>query len=613
VWFERPQTETTEMYSRLSPRDLSTLASGSNQGANHDERYPDPEVGGSGDGISNLFLDSSVLPFPANENKKKLLFASFLITTLLVLVLTALIVFTKRTQSSNVKTKEGIYLRILSFNVWYGGNQINLQDTAEIIKDYGADIIGLQEIDANLLELSKLTGLPYVDERRFILSRYPIFNSGAGYRTEKGSGTYSINGLDSDSVHAWILVAPGKIIAFANTHLTSDPYGPDEVAAGKSSEEVMEIEIATRGPDYTALAEALEPIARGNTPLFLTGDFNAPSHLDWTEETVKLRPHMHYAFDWPSSRAMTDIGLRDTYREVYPNPVTHPGITFTPGMPSPQVPKNQNLDRIDFLYASGDVEVLDSEVIDIRKHCLQKSNVISHQGVEVSVSSIGTCTYPYPSDHSAVLSSVIVQPIDSPWLVNIKKRRVIRNEDDLEVSISIPLEHSWSVAIVPANGKPKNSTIVGMFNEPMIYRRSVRFGSNPFEVGEYDAVLLNASSKVPYDEVDRVRFTIIDKETILELSSSTDIISISSDIPSLVIEWKYAPGDRDDFIAVYSLSTVDVNDYLGLVYTGARFSGSIVFNITDCNIPFEIGSYKALFMSNDQFVELGRVTFEVVE
>ena len=238
---------------------------------------------------------------------------------------------------------------------------------------------------------------------------------------------------------------------------------------------------------------------------------------------------------------------------------------------------------------------------------------MSHQGVEFSVSSLGTCTYPYPSDHSAVLTSAIVQPIDSPWLVNIKKRRVIRNEDDVEVSISIPLEHSWSVAIVPANGKPKKSTIVGMFNEPMIYRRSVRFGSNPFEVGEYDAVLMNSSSKIAYDEVGRVRFTVIEKGTILELFGSTDVVSLSSDIPSLVIEWKHAPGDRDDFIALYSLNTVDVNDYLGLVYTGARFSGSIVFNITDCNIPFEIGHYKALFMSNDQFVELGRITFEVVE
>jgi endonuclease/exonuclease/phosphatase family metal-dependent hydrolase len=610
------------MYSHLPSRDPSTLAPNSGQGEIHTERYHDPEIGGGGSGIysasSNLFLDSiasssSVLPFPANENKKKLLFASVIVTSLLVLILTALIVFTKRTQSSNAKPKDGIYLRILSFNVWYGGNQINLQNTADIIKDYGADIIGLQEIDANLLELSKLTGLPFVDERRFILSRYPIFNSGVGYRTENGSGTYSINGLDSDSVHAWILVAPGKVIAFANTHLTSDPYGPDEIAAGKTSDEVMEIEIATRGPDYTALAEALSPIAREKTPLFLTGDFNSPSHLDWTKETVNLRPHMHYAFDWPSSRAMTEIGLRDTYREVYPNPVTHPGITFTPGMPSPEIPHNQNLDRIDFLYASGNVEVLDSEVIDIRKHCLQKSNVISHEGVEVSVTSLGTCTYPYPSDHSAVLSSVIVQPIDSPWLVNIKKRRVVRNEDDVEVSISIPLEHSWSVAIVPANGKPKKSTIVGMFNEPMIYRRSVRFGSNPLEVGEYDAVLMNSSSKIPYDEVGRVRFTVIDKDTLLELSGSTDVVSLSSDIPSLVIEWKHAPGDRDDFIAIYALDTVDVNDYLGLVYTGARFSGSIVFNITDCNIPFQVGNYKALFMSNDQFVELGRVTFEIVE
>lgn len=549
------------------------------------------------------------------ENKRKLFLISLCVTIMLIGILVLLILFFKRNENNNEKLHEGIYLRVMTFNVWYGGNQINIQDTAEIIKDSGADIVGLQEIDASLEELSKLTGLPYFDDRRFILSRYPIFNSGVGYRTESGTGTYSINGLDSDSVHAWILVAPGEVIAFANTHLTSDPYGPDEVAAGKTAEEVMEIEVLTRGADYTALANALAPLAREKTPLFLTGDFNSPSHLDWTKETVNMRPHMHYPFDWPSTHAMTNIGLRDTYREVYPNPITHPGLTFTPGMPAPIIPDSQYLDRIDFIFTSGDVKVLGSEVIDIRKYCPQRANpVVTHQGTtsKVKVSAIGSCTFPYPSDHSAVLSSVIVQPIDSPWLLNIKKRRIIRNVDDLEVLITIPLEHSWSVAIVPANANPQNSTIVGMFNEPMIYRRLVRFGSNPLEVGEYDAVLIDALSET-FDEISRVRFTVIEKHTLLELSGSTEIISLTSDNPFLIIEWKYSPGDRDDFIAIYSMETVDVNDYLGIVYTGARFSGSIMFNVTDCNIPFQIGKYKALFMSNDQYVELGRIIFEIIE
>jgi endonuclease/exonuclease/phosphatase family metal-dependent hydrolase len=620
------------MYSQLPHNDRDHLSSYTYDEERQIAHHPLP--------LESQTSSTSAISYPTYENKRKLLMISFVITSILVILITVLIFLSKKTEiNDGNERKDGIFLRVMSFNVWYGGSQINLQDTAAIIKDYGADIVGLQEIDANLMELSKLTGLPFFDERRFILSRFPIFNSGAGYRTEDGSGSYSINGLDSNSVHAWILIAPGKVIAFANTHLSSDPYGPDEIAAGKSSDEVMDLEIMTRGPDYTALAQALQPIAQQTTPLFLTGDFNSPSHLDWIEATVNQRPHMRYPFDWPSSRAMTDIGLRDTYREVHPDPVTHPGLTFTPGMPAPVIPTNQNLDRIDFVYASGAVEVLKSEVIDIRQHCTRNvPPVLSHTGAEVKVTALGTCTFPYPSDHSAVLSSVIVQPIDSPWLVSIKKRRVVRNQDDVEVCLSIPLDHSWSVAIVPANGNPENEAILGMFNEPMIYRRCVRFGSNPLSIGEYDAVLMNASSSAKGrsargtvkgtvgggsggtrttdeapQEMGRVRFVVIESDTLLELGASTDVIPLSSSDPTVIIDWKYAPGGRDDFIAIYSAGTVDVNDYLGVVYTGAKFTGSLVFEVNDCNIPFTTGRYHALFMSNDQFVELGRISFEIVE
>lgn len=250
-------------------------------------------------------------------------------------------------------------VRVMTYNIWYGGEQINFRDTVDAIKHSKADIVGLQECDANLHKLAELCGLQYVDERRFIISRFPIFDSGrTGRRTEDGPGAYAIHGLDSNAVHAWILIAPGKVIAFANTHQNWDPYGPDLAAAGGTPEELMALEEAARGEDVRALTEACREIAQTSTPFFLTGDFNCPSHLDWTEDMVGAQPQIRYPFDWPSSRSLTDIGLIDTFRSMHPHAHKKHGITFGPGQPAP-LPMNadQYRDRIDFIYASGDIEV----------------------------------------------------------------------------------------------------------------------------------------------------------------------------------------------------------------------------------------------------------------
>jgi hypothetical protein len=45
--------------------------------------------------------------------------------------------------------------------------------------------------------------------------------------------------------------------------------------------------------------EALTELVDDGIPVFLTGDFNAPSHLDWTTDEVGTRKHMKYALEWP--------------------------------------------------------------------------------------------------------------------------------------------------------------------------------------------------------------------------------------------------------------------------------------------------------------------------
>src|SRR5918993_1389847 len=122
---------------------------------------------------------------------------------------------------------EPVTLRVMTFNVWYGGEQVSLDRVGEAIRAANADIVGVQEADRNLERIAEVAGMRYVDPRRRLLSRWPLFDSGTGVRTESGPSPYSTTALDRSALHAWVMVRPGKVVAVSNVHLSS---GSDEAA-----------------------------------------------------------------------------------------------------------------------------------------------------------------------------------------------------------------------------------------------------------------------------------------------------------------------------------------------------------------------------------------------
>jgi len=200
-----------------------------------------------------------------------------------------------------------VTLRVMTFNVWYGGEQVSLAKVAEAIRAADPDIVGLQEADRNLERVAELAGMPYVDPRRRLLSRWPIFDSGSGERTESGASPYSTTALDMGSLHAWVMVRPGKVVAVSNVHLSNGAALGD----------------LRRGE--TAPLTSLGRLAGDGTPVFLTGDFNTPSHLDRAGAGLAV------------TRMLADAGLRDSYREAHPDPVAEFRALF-PRLPNPCFP-----------------------------------------------------------------------------------------------------------------------------------------------------------------------------------------------------------------------------------------------------------------------------------
>jgi hypothetical protein len=66
------------------------------------------------------------------------------------------------------------------------------------------------------------------------------------------------------------------VVALANTHLTSDPYGPELLRDGASVEEALVNEAEVRLPEAEALIAGLAPVVASGAPMIVTGDFNAP-------------------------------------------------------------------------------------------------------------------------------------------------------------------------------------------------------------------------------------------------------------------------------------------------------------------------------------------------
>ena len=107
-----------------------------------------------------------------------------------------------------------------------------------------------------------------------------------------------------------------------SAHLDYTPYGPYE--ARFDGLPAVEL-IAHEGVRLGQMREILRRIADSSdagTPVLLLGDFNAPSHLDWPD------------VEWPVTKAAEEAGLRDSYREVHPDPVRTPATRGRRSMPS---------------------------------------------------------------------------------------------------------------------------------------------------------------------------------------------------------------------------------------------------------------------------------------
>lgn len=280
-------------------------------------------------------------------------------------------------------------VRVMTFNLWEGGDagKQPLSQTLEVIRAAKADIVGLQETRGrakagiqpdNGHELAEMLGWSYSDqgEGTAIPSRFSII---------------------TNAPRRWgvtIRLPSGKEAWMFNAHLMHAPYQPyqllkipyaDAPFIKTAAEAVSEARKA-RGEQVKRLLAELKPALASGRPVFLTGDFNEPSHQDWTERAAAAAM-CPLAVEYPSTLAVIGAGMRDAFRSVFPDELARPGWTWTPTT-KPEDPKDRH-DRIDFVFVGGpNVMVRRCEIVgEDRK-------------------SADIVVQPYPSDHRAVVATL---------------------------------------------------------------------------------------------------------------------------------------------------------------------------------------------------------------
>ena len=256
-------------------------------------------------------------------------------------------------------------LVVVSLNTWHAGRGV--EDGAakirKLLLEEGADLVALQETEGEVgcnLAASLGWWCAQSSGSAAILSRHPIAEELhlPGEMEPRAIGARVTFGEVGD-----------RRLTIWSVHLHHEPYGPyDAVLAGLAPEAILarEHESGRVGQTAELLAAVAPDLDRAFTdgvPVIVAGDWNSPSHLDWTPSTAAL--HGGLEIPWPATLAMERARFRDTFREANPDPAAVPGNTwsqlFAVHEGSSHLAEPQ--DRIDFVFAAGALETLRVESV----------------------------------------------------------------------------------------------------------------------------------------------------------------------------------------------------------------------------------------------------------
>lgn len=316
------------------------------------------------------------------------------------LLFTTLLLFVSvfaRSQKSNEFT-------VLQWNVWQEGTMVPGGYDAivnEIVR-LKPDFVTFSEVrnynktnfTARVCASLKEKGLSYYSFYSYdtgLLSKHPITDSLTVFPEKDDHG--SIYRLTSSVNGHKVAVYTSHLDYLDCAYYNARGYDGStwkEIPLPASVEEILKVNVASQRDDAIRLfiTQAEKDLAAGYK-VIIGGDFNEPSHRDWIEKNKDI--------------------FVDSYRKIYPNPLTHPGFTYPSDNPAktPEkitwAPKADERDRIDFIFYKG-------EGLDARKAVIfgPKGSIVRAQRVqETSKDKFLLPLDVWPTDHKGLLVTFI--------------------------------------------------------------------------------------------------------------------------------------------------------------------------------------------------------------
>jgi endonuclease/exonuclease/phosphatase family metal-dependent hydrolase len=476
-------------------------------------------------------------------------------------------------------------LKVMEFNIEYGGDTVDFDTILEAVELAQPDIVGLEEAETSTGRIAKETGYAYWSDAMQVVSRYPLLEP-----------------PDAKGQYLYAQVEPGRCVAVSNVHLPSDEPGPHLIRVGKPVEKVIATEEEVRLPYIQGQLEVLPPLAEQGIPVFLLGDFNAPSHRDYTQEVVGTRDYVKYVVEWPVSTAVEAAGFTDSWRAVYPDPLQSLGLTwwaarprvdgYNPGPNTPQ-------DRIDFIYSMGPAKATAAQLAG------------EEGGPEVTFG-----VEPWGSDHRAVMSTFEVVPGPLPVMVAVSPQVATMGET-VTVTYQPAPGGAESVAFVPAGGAPADTLAGPVLSSGAEAGGTIELAAATLGPGDYEVLLVGASDEV------QARAPLWIQKPGAKPILRTDSTAYGSGEPILVT-WKNAPANRWDWIGVYEKGAADptVDYYLIWQYTGGAGSGTSAGTVAGTLTmdegtvegepwPLPAGDYVLYYLLADGYEWVAKTEFRV--
>lgn len=233
-------------------------------------------------------------------------------------------------------------LDVMAWNIWHGGREdgeeVGPRRVVEVIRDSGVDVVCMQETYGSGPLIAEALGFHFHERGTnvSIMSRYPVLEDLSVHEEFQCVGALLELPDGSKAAVFSVWLPYSAEIWEKGTRDTDDPAAM--LAACRASEESLALMAA-------AIEDRLSDARYTDVPVFIAGDFNSMSHLDYGEVG---RGQYGVAVDWPTSHLLWDKGFTDAYRETHPVIDRAADATWTPRFPE------QEQDRIDFVFYRAD-------------------------------------------------------------------------------------------------------------------------------------------------------------------------------------------------------------------------------------------------------------------